>query len=353
MDNSLPPREQSGFELQAAVLHLLGHAWTLAVVPFLVGVATAGLMLVWPKAYTSTASLIPEGGGVGGGLSELLGAASQIGLLGGTGIEPSRSSLFYADLLTSRPIVYGVLETRVAGPNGAVAGAPGDSTELLDVLGVSGRTLPERLDKGYRKLLPRLVVDTDRRTGIVRLSVTARGPALAAEIADAELRQLAQFNGTSRQSQARARRTFAEKRAVESVAELTSLENSLRQFYERNRSWRGSPTLVLEEQRLQRQIAVQQEVYLTLRREVETARIAEVNDLPVFTVIERPAPPIRHSKPHRVAVVLYAVAGSWLLTALAVLVREGGWGALGLDPAFVTRLRAQLQRLWRRSPASR
>ena len=50
-------------------------------------------------------------------------------------------------------------------------------------------------------------------------------------------------------------------------------EEQLRGFYERNRSWQQSPQLTFDEGRLRRQVEIRQEVYLTLRREYETARV--------------------------------------------------------------------------------
>ena len=79
--------------------------------------------------------------------------------------------------------------------------------------------------------------------------------------------------------------------------ELRQAETAVRNFYERNRGWQEAPALVFEEAQLRRQVTVSQEVYLTLRREFETARIEEVNDTPVITVIDRAVAPQRKSWP--------------------------------------------------------
>src|SRR5438132_8548828 len=51
-------------------------------------------------------------------------------------------------------------------------------------------------------------------------------------------------------------------------------------------------------------VDIRQEVSLTLRREYETARIEEVNDTPVITVIDPPVPPHERSSPKRLLLVL-------------------------------------------------
>src|SRR5438132_8238343 len=54
-------------------------------------------------------------------------------------------------------------------------------------------------------------------------------------------------------------------------------------------------------------VDIRQEVSLTLRREYETARIEEVNDTPVITVIDPPVPPHERSSPKRLLLVLMAL----------------------------------------------
>jgi uncharacterized protein involved in exopolysaccharide biosynthesis len=64
--------------------------------------------------------------------------------------------------------------------------------------------------------------------------------------------------------------------------------------------------LTFQYERLQRQVQVLQEVYLTLRRELETSRIQEVNDAPLLTVVDSAVPPVRRSSPARTRIVLIA-----------------------------------------------
>ena len=74
-----------------------------------------------------------------------------------------------------------------------------------------------------------------------------------------------------------------------------------------------SPQLAFEESRLRRQVQLRQELYVTLRREYETARIEEVNDTPVITVIDAAVVPQRKSGPKRRlwAAVAFALGGTF------------------------------------------
>jgi hypothetical protein len=65
--------------------------------------------------------------------------------------------------------------------------------------------------------------------------------------------------------------------------------------------------LIVEEGRLRRQVEVANEIYLTLRREFESARIDEVNDTPVITVVDAAVPPRLRSWPRRTLMMAVAM----------------------------------------------
>ena len=71
----------------------------------------------------------------------------------------------------------------------------------------------------------------------------------------------------------------------------------------RERDPESSLVEAFEEGRIRRQVEIRQEVYLTLRREYETARIEEVNDVPIITVVDAAVPPVEKSWPKRAALL--------------------------------------------------
>ena len=314
-DRALEPRADEVGLLE--LVNVLLRRWRLVVgVPLGAVLLVAVLSLVIPPIYRATVSFVPESRSQARLPAGLSGLAGQLGIsLDG---DASRSPRFYKEVVTSREIVERVLLDRYPDPRSH--GTPADSTTLLEILKVSGSGFAARLDKGTRRLRKLVSTRVDDQTSIVEVRVDARYPELAAEVANRFIYYLNEFNAKTRQSQARERRRFAEERVASAEQELRRAEGELRDFYQRNRSWQQSAELVFEEGRLRRQVAVAQEVYLTLRREYETARIEEVNDVPVITVIDPAVPPQRRSGPSRL-----------LLLALAVLL--GGvvavFGALG------------------------
>src|SRR5205814_5354833 len=206
---------------------------------------------------------------------------------------------FYADLIESRELMEQVLRARYPRPS--EQGRSADSVTLLEILDEGGDDPADSLYQGVKRLAKLVSTSVDRKTDVVELDVDAHDRVLAALVASRFLAYLNDFNAKTRQSQAGERRKFTEDRLAQAEADLRRAEEELKVFYQRNRSWQQAPQLVFEEGRLRRQVDVRQEVYLTLRREYETARIDEANDTPVLTIIDPPIPPARTSKTTRLA----------------------------------------------------
>src|SRR3989442_13981592 len=90
----------------------------------------------------------------------------------------------------------------------------------------------------------------------------------------------------------------------------------------RNRGGEAGRGPALEETRLRRQVDVGQEVYLTLKRDYETARVEEVNDTPVITVVDLAVPPPRRSHPDLALLVPLAVVLGGMVAAFGAFAAE-------------------------------
>jgi len=294
-----------------------------------------------PSTYASTASFVPENPRTPRLSGSLAGLASQFGF--NIGAEASRSPAFYADMLRSREVLGAVLEAKIARTVDST-----DSVSVYDLYKVRDELPERRLEEGLRAFRKRISVTVDQRTDIVRLTVEAPTPASARGIADLVLARLAEFNLHTRQSTAAEKRRFIEARVTETEKELRAAEEALRSFYEQNRLLQASPQLRFEEQRLTRQVSIQQDLYLTLRREYELSRVEEVDNTPVLTVIDRPQVPGRRIKPVRTATVLLVSLAVWILAALLALILQYQQDLLASgDPEYL-RFHHRLSELFRR-----
>jgi uncharacterized protein involved in exopolysaccharide biosynthesis len=312
---SASTRDIGLFSLASAVL----RRWRLVLgLPLGLGVLTAAISFLLPPAFTATASFVPETSGGGGVPSVLSGLAGQLGVSFGS--EGSQSPQFYAQVLMSPGIMNQVLQTRFPDPRPTARA--GDSTALLVLLKVPGDSLADSLEAGRKMLTDLVSPHVNAVTSVVDLQVETRYPELSAEVANTFIRRLNAFNTNTRQSRAGARRRFIEERLAVANHELRAAEDSLQEFYERNRSWRDAPQLVVQEERLHRRVDSRRELQASLTSSYESARIEEVNDAPVITVVDWADPPTKKSKPQRKLMVLVAVAGGGLLALLIALASE-------------------------------
>ena len=116
---------------------------------------------------------------------------------------------------------------------------------------------------------------------------------------------------TERLENGRERRLFIEERLSAAGRELRDTEEGLRLFLEQNRHLRDSPELQFRYERLQRQVRIKEQVFTALRQHYEEARIQEVNDTPLITVIDDAVPPDETSSPKLwLTVVLTFIVGA-------------------------------------------
>jgi uncharacterized protein involved in exopolysaccharide biosynthesis len=290
--------------------------WTVAL-PTVVLTAAVGFALVIPSRYTARTTVIAESRTPKGLPAGLAGLAGTLGL--NLDLGQAQSPKLYAEVAKSRGLVTALL--RDSFPDRDASDRP---TPLIELLGIRGRSSADSVARGVKWLTPRIDAQVEQQTSIVAISVTLRDPGLAAAVTSRIVDHLNRFNTEQRQSQARERRRFVEGRVEAAQGSLADAEGALRAFYERNRNWQQSYGLTFEEGRLRRDVDTRQEVILTLTREYETARIEEVNDTPVLTVIDPAVAPRDRSFPRLglfggvalVAGLLFGVVGALLAETL-------------------------------------
>lgn len=301
---------------------LLRHRWTvlafLVVVPAVVAVHT----VLQPRSYTATASFMPQAGGDAPS-SRLSSLAGQFGIDLGSE-EAGRSPQFYADLLTSREILgtlaadtFEVADTLGPFARGELRGA------LAELLEIEAEVPANRRAAVIRWLRESAVsASTDPETGVVELSVRTPWPELSGRIAGRLVEMVNQFNLETRQSRAAAERSFIEERLDEARDELRAAENELEAFLRNNRQFQNSPELVFQHDRLQRRVDMRQQVVTSLTESYEQARINEVRNTPVITVVEEAEAPVRPDPRNLRGRGLLALVLGAMLGVSAAFVRE-------------------------------
>jgi uncharacterized protein involved in exopolysaccharide biosynthesis len=238
------------------------------------------VVLLRGPSFTARTSFIPQSRR---NSSLAAGVAAQLGFAL-PGQDQTQSPNFYADLALSNLVLEAVADS-------GVVDASGHHVSLADFFDVSKDAPPVTRARTVNILRSRLSSNVVQKTGLVELAMRTRDPAVSASLLQQVLRELERFNQGSRRSQASAERRFTERRFDEVRAELNAAEQRLVSFLERNRDFENSPLLRFENDRLQRDVQLKQQVFQTLSQAVEQARIDEVRDTPVLTIIEPPSPP--------------------------------------------------------------
>lgn len=285
--------------------------WRLFAICIAAGVAvTVILWAVTPLQYTATATILPqetERGGTG-----LLGAlASQSGLDLGTGTDNEK---IFGRIVESRTALLPLTERTWNHRDFA------QPVTLAEVMGTRTEGAEGSGTERLLALLRRRVVDFERdpSTGFMTLRVTMPGdPQLAADVANALVGVLEDFNDRGRFSRARNQREMIEKRLAEVESDLEVSEAALSSFLGNNRAYASSPALAMEYARLEREVSADGLVWQELKRQLEVARIDELRNTLTVDVLDGAVAPVR---PDRQGLVFTILVGFLLGCIAAALV---------------------------------
>jgi uncharacterized protein involved in exopolysaccharide biosynthesis len=291
-------------------------------------------MIVLPPSYRAHVSFLAVSTSRSNVPSQYAGVAAQFGLMGQLA-DPGTTPPFYASLVVSRSFLTDLATTRYANPKRRDTTGAGDSVTLVPLLYPHIQDPGKALDRSVRALANILHVTPDARTNIVAITFDSRWPTLARDVANRAVALVAAFNIEKRQSRARAEREFLGARLREAESDLRDAEDSALTFYEQNRSWQQSPSGTVNEARRRRAVTVANEVYITLRREYESARVEEVNDQPVITVVDPAIAPVRKEWPRPIPVLAAAIIVGLMLGVCAAGTRAlfRDWVARNPDAA--------------------
>jgi uncharacterized protein involved in exopolysaccharide biosynthesis len=315
---------------------------------FAVAVIAGGVSFLLPKWYTARATILPPtaGGDSFGIMAALIesSALSQLGML-----STASPSDVYGEILESRTLREGLIQK-------------------FDLQRLYKR---KNLDLTLKELATHIHVDVNK-AGIIEVDVEDRDPKRAADMANALVTGLDEFNRTTFSTTASRSREFLQKRLEDVQARLTAAEAALT-AYERShkviaateasaaegvggiiarklslqvqRSYVASysrpdsptlrsldaeiaaidqelakvPSLKQQGARLVLDAEIQRKVFTLLTAQYEDARIQETRDTPTVSVLDKARPPQLKSKPKRSLIVLFA--------AVVAAVLAVGWVA--------------------------
>jgi uncharacterized protein involved in exopolysaccharide biosynthesis len=284
VDVSASPTAEEGLSLDALVRAFLRWRTLIVGLGLLGGVTAGAVALLSPRTYSSSATFIPQGSEAS--TSGLALAAGQLGIRvgggGGTWGPPVYVELLHSNALLA-PIALDTVTVTEEGRRTTIA-------DVLRVPANKNRLL--RAENAVSALAGVVRVAEIKPLGAVEVSVKTRWPSVSLALAERLVSGVNQFNLERRRTQATAERQFVEIQTAEAQTTLRQAEDRLLTFLQRNRAIAGSPELAFERDRLQRDVSLRTQVYTSLLQNLEEARMREVRDTPVITILEPPRLPV-------------------------------------------------------------
>ena len=150
------------------------------------------------------------------------------------------------------------------------------------------------------------MIDIQQNGSFYDLTISGSEPLFVRDFATALIEELDAHQREYNKTKTSETRQFIEERILDTRKELEAVEETLKDFTDRNRRIENSPALQLERQRLAREVAVLTGVFTTLKQHLETTKIEEVKELDYVIVLDPPEAPLSPSKPRKKRMVILA-----------------------------------------------
>ena len=250
--------------------------------------------------YTSTAKIMSSSGG--GGISKAAGLAAQFGIALPTG--QSEPNWVYPDIIKSRTLARAMLKRNFSTEE------YGLQKPLLQIFTFGNDEPKFSIDTleihALEGFIKQIDISEDRNTGIYTLTVSNSEPQFASDIISVLIEELDAHQKEYNKAITSKTRKFIEERIVAVGQELRQAEESLKDFTVSNRRMENSPLLLLEQQRLAREVSIPAGVFTMLKQQLETTKIEEVKESDYVIVLDPPEAPLQRSGPNRRKMVIFA-----------------------------------------------
>ena len=253
--------------------------------------------------YTSWATLILPDNKINS-MGGLAGLASQFGVNVPTNTQADLSSpSLFPELLKSRIFAEKILAKEFYTQKF------GEEKTLLDILIDSddSKTLGNDVlvAKTVNSVHELIDFNLDPMTGFSTLMVRAIEPQFSKDLAETILAELVSLNRFFKSKNVVEKTKFIEIR-IESVEnDLRFSEQQLKNFNEKNRQI-SSPSLMLELDRKEREVEIQKGIFLTLKQQLELAKIEEIQETSIIQILDSPQVPLGPSNKKLVSTVFLA-----------------------------------------------
>jgi uncharacterized protein involved in exopolysaccharide biosynthesis len=241
-----------------------------------------------PMFQSSAIILLPEKAGAN--LGGLAGLASQFGVNIPAGAQADLSSpSLFPELIRSRTFSEKILNKKFYTEQ------YGKEMSLLAIL-TYGEETPSRsknelISLALSSLSETLFFEKSLTSNFSTIRVITSEPVLSKNLADVVLVELESLNRFYKSQTVNEKTLFIESRIASVKSELEVSEGILKEFNEQNRQV-TSPALELEQDRLVQEVEIQKGIFLTLKQQLELAKIEEIQKATIVQILDKPQVPL-------------------------------------------------------------
>ncbi|MFA5832085.1 MAG: Wzz/FepE/Etk N-terminal domain-containing protein [Bacteroidota bacterium] len=291
----LPENNESSIDIFALIRALWVKRKLISIV---VGVATLfsiAISFVLSESFLATTVILPE---TDKSKLSSLGGLSDLASLAGVNVGGEGTLVkLYPTILKSESVLRNVIFRKYQTKEFS------QPVNLIEYWEIKEKTRELEYENALKNLRDLLQIAMDAKTAVITMSILMPEPQLAADIVNEVSSELDKFIRNKRTTSAGEQRKFVEGRLTEVKRDLTLSENILKEFREKNRQVL-SPQLLLEQERLIRDVQINATIYTELRKQYELVKIEEVKNIPVINVMDIAHAAARKDKPKRAVIVI-------------------------------------------------
>lgn len=295
MTNEILNQEQTNDESLTKTIdyfEILSLLWLKRKFIFLVTLITTmifiGVTFLMTPTYLSSTVILPDMG------KDKLGPLGDLASLAGINIGGEVILVkLYPDIIQSEAVLTPVINKQYKSN---FFDKPVNLIEYFEIEEETPRRTQEVVLERMRKLLK---IEMSQKTGLLTYSIETKDAQVSADILNTITAELNNFLLTKKTTNAGEQRKWIEVRLKEVKSDLAKAENSLKEFRDKNRRISDSPQLLLEQERLIRDVTIQTTIYSTLIQQFEVAKIEELKYVPIINVLDEAKPAAKKNSPKR------------------------------------------------------
>lgn len=285
---------------------------TIGIVLIVLGLMVLSLVLpqdksFLPNVYTPKALMLINDSSSSGGSAAALLSSSGLGSLAGlAGVNVGGST-------------FSALAVYLTGTN-SFLDAVVDHFNLIDRYKIKKYVKAE----SRKAVNKRLKAEYDEKSGVFAISFTDTDPAFAQQVVNFSVDYIAKRFEEMQLDKNKLQKKNLEENIANTYKEIIRLEQQSRELessVSNGRTAASIPSIMLEANKIKREIAAQEAVYTQLKTQYEITKIAIASETPVFQILEKAEIPDQKSGPSRSMIIIvtsFAVLFFFVLLAFVL-----------------------------------